>query len=81
MRSRETRGEVSRQINFLISNSNALEHRRTSCFIVHLGITVRSKRSTVTMKWYTMDHFKNIVAVGSRSMVSMRSDEMCYKTP
>ena len=29
MRSREMRGEVSRQINFLISNSNALEHRRT----------------------------------------------------
>ena len=81
MRSRETGGEVSRQINFLISNSNALEHRRTSCFIVHLGVTIRSKRSTVTMKRSTMDHFENIVIVGSRSTVWMHSDEMRYKTP
>ena len=65
MRSRETRGEVSRQSNFLTSNSNALEHRRTSCFIVHLGVTVRSKRSMVTMERSMMDRFKNIVAIGS----------------
>ena len=80
MRSRETREEVSRPINLCISNSNALEFGKTHRFIVHLGVTVRSKRSTVTMKRSTMDRFENIVAVGSQSTVWMCSDEMRYKT-
>ena len=63
----------------LISNSNALQIGRTSCFIGHLGVIVRSKRSTVTMKRSTVDRFKNIVADRSRSTIWMRSDEMRYK--
>ena len=51
------RGEVSRQINFLISNSNALEFGRTPHFIHILGVTVRSKRSTVAMERSIVDRF------------------------
>ena len=40
MRSREMRGEVSRQINFFDFHSNALELGRTNRFIGFLGVTV-----------------------------------------
>ena len=61
-----------RLINFLISNSNALDYQRTCLFIVHLGITVQSKLSTVAMKRSTMDRFENIMAVRSRWTVWMK---------
>ena len=57
MRSRETRGEVSRQINLVDFQLECLEHQRTCPFIVHLGVTVRSKRSTVMMERFIVDHF------------------------
>ena len=41
--------------NRLNSNSDAYKCRRTSCFIGHLGVTVRSKRSTVTMERSIVD--------------------------
>ena len=64
---RETRGEERclNRLIALISNSNALEHRRTPLFIHILGVTVRSKRSTVTMKRSIVDRFENIAAVRS----------------
>ena len=74
------RGEVSRKINFLISNSNALQFGRTLCFIGHLGVTVRSKRSTVTMKRSTVDRFRNVAIVGSEMEGLDESFEMRYKT-
>ena len=79
MGSREMRGEVSRQINLLISNSNALQFGRTLCFIGHLGVTVRSKRSTITMKWSTVDRFRNFTIVGSEMEGPDASFEMRYK--
>ena len=80
MRSRETRGEVSRQINFLISNSNALQFGRTSCFIVHLGVAVRSKRSMVTIERSIMDRFEYVASVGSPMEGPDDPFEMRFKT-
>ena len=80
MRSRETR-EVSRQINFLIFNSNALEHRRISCFIVHLDITVQLKRSTVTMERSIVDRFECMTSVGSLMEGLEDLLDMRFKTP
>ena len=60
------RGEVSRQINLFDFHSNGLNIGRTPPFIHILGVTIRSKRSTVTMKRSMMDRCKNIMAVGSR---------------
>ena len=80
MRSRETRGEVSRQINLLISYSNALQFGRTDRFIVHLGVTVRSKRWTVTMKRSIVDRFEYIASVGSPMEGLDGPFEMRFKT-
>ena len=56
--SREMRErEVSRQSILLKSHSDALERRRTSLYIWLLIVTVRSKRSTVTMKRSIVDRF------------------------
>ena len=77
---RETSGEVYRQINLLISNSNALEFGRTFCFIVHLGVTVRSKRSTVTMERSIVDRFKYVASVGSPMEGPDDPFEMHFKT-
>ena len=66
---------------WLISNSNALQIGRTCLFIGHLGVTVRSKQSTVMMERSTVDRFKNIVAVGSRWTVRMKRLRCVYKTP
>ena len=74
------RGEVSRQINLLISNSNALEFGRTHRFIVHLGVTVRSKRSTVTMKRSIVDRLEYIASVGSPMEGPGGPFEMRFKT-
>ena len=71
---------MSRQINLLISNSNGLNIGGTPHFIQILGVTVRLKRSTVTMKQSTMDHFENIVAVGSWMEHLDAIVEMSYKT-
>ena len=49
----------------LISNSNTLQIGRTCLFIRYLGVTIRSKRSAVTMKRSIVDRFKHIAAVGS----------------
>ena len=49
----------------LISNSNDLQIERTCLFVGYLGITVRSKRSTVMMKRSIVDHFKHIATVES----------------
>ena len=65
----------------LISNSNGLNIETTDRFIGFLGVTVRSKWSTVTMERSIMDRFKKVVAVSSRWTVQMRSNEMRYKTP
>ena len=65
----------------LISNSTALQIRRTCLFIGHLGVTVRSKRSTVMMERSTVDRFKNIVAVGSWWTVWMKRLRCVYKMP
>ena len=77
---REMRGEVYRQINLLISNLNALEFRRTSCFIVHLGVTVRSKRSTVTMERSIVECFKYVASLGSPMEGPDDPFEMRFKT-
>ena len=74
------RGEVSRQINLLISNLNALEFGRTHRFIVDLGVTVRSKRSTLTMKRSILDRFEYVVSVGSPMEGPDDSFEMRFKT-
>ena len=81
MRSRETRGEVSRQINLLISNSNALESGRTLSFIVHLGVTVRSKRSTVMMERSIVDRLEYIASVESLMEGPDDPLDMRFKTP
>ena len=65
---------------FLISNSNLLQIRRTPCFIGHLGVTVRSKRSTVTMERSIMDRFRNVAAVGSEMERQDELFEIHYKT-
>ena len=80
MRSRETRGRCLDRSIRLISNSNRLNIGGTPHFIHILGVTVRSKRSTVTMKRPTMDRFKNIVAVGSWMERLDAIVEMRYKT-
>ena len=77
---REMRGEVSRQINFLISNSNGLNIGGTPRFIHIFGVIVQSKQSTVTMKRSTMDRFENIVAFGSWMECLDAIVEMRYKT-
>ena len=61
----------------LISNSNAFKWEEHALFIHFLGVTVRSKRSMVTMERSIMDRFEHIVVVVS---VMKRSDEMHYKT-
>ena len=71
MRSREMRGVVSRQINLFDFHSNALELGRTDRFIGVLGVTVQSKRSTVTMERSILDRFKHVVAIRSRRTVWM----------
>ena len=72
MGSRETRGEVAKQINCFDFQLECLEHQRTPLFIHILGVTVRSKRSTVTMKRSTVDRFENVAAVG---LLMERPDE------
>ena len=65
----------------LISNSNALQIGGTPLFIGYLDVTVRSKRSMVTMKRSIVDRFDYVAAV--RSLME-RLDEafyMRYKTP
>ena len=64
----------------LISNSNDLQIGGTPRFIGIFGITVRSKRSTVTMKRSTVDCFGNIAIVGSEMEGLDASFEMRYKT-
>ena len=64
MESRDSRREVSKQINLLDFNFECLEHRRTPLFIQILGVTVRSKRSTVMMERSIVDRFKNVATVG-----------------
>ena len=64
----------------LISNSNALERRKTLSFIVHLGVPVRSKRSTVTMKRSIVDRFEKVAAVRSGWTVWMIRADDRYKT-
>ena len=51
MESRDQRREVSKQINLLDFKLECLEHRRTPLFLQILGVTIRLKRSTVTMEW------------------------------
>ena len=58
-----SRKEVSKQINLLISNSNAYKSEEHALFIGYLGVTVRSRRSMVTMERSIVDHFKNVTAV------------------
>ena len=65
MESRDSRKEVSKHINLVDFKLECLEHRRTTLFIQILGVTVRSKRSTVTMERSIVDHFENVAAVGS----------------
>ena len=65
----------------LISNLNDLQIERTPCFIGHLGITIQSKRSTVTMERSIVDRFKNFVIVGSRWTVQMKRLRCVYKMP
>ena len=78
---RETReGRCLNRSIGLISISNALEIRRTYLFIQVLGGTVRSKRSTVTMKRSIVNCFDYIAAVGSLMKRSDEAVEMRYKT-
>ena len=65
MGSRDSRGEASKQINCFDFPLECLEHRRTPLFIQLLGVTIRLKRSTITMERSIVDHFENIAAVGS----------------
>ena len=78
---RETRGEVSRQIDCFDFQLECLEHRRTCLFIVHLGVTVGSKQSTVTMERSIVDPFEYIASV--RSLMEGADDpfDMRFKTP
>ena len=67
------RGEVSRQINFLISNSNALEHRRTSFFYSTFG----RNRPIETIDGYDrMVHRGPFQLSHSRSIVMDGPDEL-----
>ena len=77
MELRDSRRECLNRSIRLISNSNAYKSEEHTLFIRYLGVTVGSKRSTVTMERSIMDHFEHITAVGS---VMKRSDEMRYKT-
>ena len=78
---RETRGEVSRQINCFDFQLECLEYRRACLFIIYLGVTVRSKRSTVTMERSIMDRFKYITSVGSLMEGPDDPFYMRFKTP
>ena len=64
----------------LISNSNALQIGGTSLFLGYLGVTVRSKRSTVTMKRSIMDRFDYVAVVGSLMESPDEAVEMHFKT-
>ena len=64
----------------LISNLNGLQIGGTPRFIEILGVTARSKQSTITMKSSTLDRFENIVIVGSEIERQDASFEMRYKT-
>ena len=57
MESRDSRREVSKQINLLDFKLECLEDRRTPLFIQILGVTVRSKRSMVTMERSIVEPF------------------------
>ena len=79
--SRETGKEGVLTVNLIDSCLDVLERRRTCVYIGRKIVTVRSFRSTVTMKRSTMDRFENIVAVRSRWTVQIFSSERRYKTP
>ena len=81
MESWYSRREVSKHINFLDFKLECLEHRRTPLFIQILGVTVRSKQSTVTMKRSIVDHFENVAAVRSLMERPDEALDMRYKTP
>ena len=69
------------QINCFDFQIECLEHRRTCLFIVHLGVTVRSKRLTVTMERSILDHFDYIKSVGSLMEGPDDPFDMHFKTP
>ena len=73
MESREMSGMVSRQFNLIEIQLEYIQRRRTSLFKGNLGVTVRSFRSTVTMKRPRWTVSENIMAVGSGSTVWMIS--------
>ena len=78
---RETREGRCLNISIgLIFILNALESERTSLFIQVLGVTVQSKRSTVTMKRSIVDRFDYIAAVGSLMEHPDEAVEKRYKT-
>ena len=64
----------------LISNSNAYKSEEHALFIHFLGVTVRSKRSTVTLKRSIVDRFSYIAAVGSWMERPDEAFDMRYKT-
>ena len=65
----------------LISNSNALQIGGTPLFIGHFGVTVRSKRSTITMKRSIVDRVDYVAAVGSLMEHMDEAFDMRYKIP
>ena len=65
----------------LIFNSNALQIGITCLFIGYLGVTVRSKRSTVTMKRSIVNRFDYVAAIRSLMERLDEAVDIHYKTP
>ena len=62
---RDSRGEVSKQINFLDFQLECLEHRRTPLIYKTFGSNRLIETIDVTMERSIVDCFENIAAVGS----------------